>query len=162
VRGVAAVRVARAVAGQPSLDQLPADIPATGYAGADPPAAGPLARQLADDGAALDQLSQEVPRLRPAGLVLRQAQVRHLRRGHALEPDVHTPDHDRVAVDHACPAGKGRVLARRSRLVRSNVASIIGERPFMASQEPRQSGRGNGKGIFTSSRQAGHATHSLT
>jgi hypothetical protein len=25
-------------------------------------------------------------------------------RGHALEPDVHAPDHDRVAVDHARPA----------------------------------------------------------
>jgi hypothetical protein len=37
----------------------------------------------------------------------------HLRRCHALEPDVHAPDHDGVAIDHARPTdqalgGRGR------------------------------------------------------
>jgi hypothetical protein len=49
-------------------------------------------------------MTHEGPRLRPARFVLRLTRVRHLRRGHPLEPHVHAPDHDRVAVDDARPA----------------------------------------------------------
>ena len=53
---------------------------------------------------AFDPRLQKGPRLRPARLVIGLPRVRHLRRGHALEPDVHAADYDGVAVDHARPA----------------------------------------------------------
>jgi hypothetical protein len=68
--------------------------------------------------------------------------------------------------DDPAESGEGRewhpAATRVLSVTRPDMVLAVGERPFMASQEPRQSGRGNGKGIFTSSRQAGHATHSLT
>jgi hypothetical protein len=53
---------------------------------------------------AFDPRLQKGSRLRPARLVIGLTRVRHLRRGHALEPDVHAADYDGVAVDHARPA----------------------------------------------------------
>jgi hypothetical protein len=93
------VRVPRAVPGEPGLDPLPADVAAVDHAGADPPATAALAGQGADDGPVLDQRLHESPRLRPGRLILRLTRMRHLWRDHAFEADVHTPDHDGIAVD---------------------------------------------------------------
>ena len=97
---IAPARVSRAVTGEPCGDHRLGDILALPVAPAHPPAVRALIGEIADDRLILDQLDQERLRLLAAGLT-RVAEVCHLGRGDALEPDSDATHDHGVAVDHA-------------------------------------------------------------